>query len=202
MVSGVNDILGNNSRVSDLGNGQVAYGYALKGVEFTYLRVADIRTYTESENGQSHVEVLYGIPVNTTTDQMLGAIGVTHENRYAPADQTVGGALTYYYQSDTLIKGLEAALASNSTTVKNALENYVTANGGTAMPETDSYGKTSASGLPLGLYDLHHRAFLRIPAHDLCGRRQRHRWRQPLDLRCHHVPQEPHQHPHPGEDRP
>ena len=150
--SGVNNVLGNNSRVSDLGNGDVSYGYSIKGVEFTYLRVADIRTYTESESGQSHIEVLYGIPVNTTTDQMLGAIGVTHENRYSPADQTVGGALTYYYQSDTLIKGLEAALASNSTTVKNALENYVTANGGTAMPETDSYGKTSASGLPLGLY--------------------------------------------------
>ena len=151
-TAGVNNILGNNSRVSDLGNGDVSYGYAIKGVEFTYLRVADIRTYTESENGQSHIEVLYGIPVNTTTDQLLGAIGVTHENRYAPADQTVDGALTYYYQSDTLIDGLAAALETNSTTVKNALENYVTSNGGTALPETDSYGRTSASGLPLGLY--------------------------------------------------
>ena len=150
--TGVNDVLGNNSRVSDLGNGDVSYGYSIKGVEFTYLKVADIRTYTESENGQSHVEVLYGIPVNTTTDQFLNAIGVSHANRYAPADQTVGGAVTYYYQSDTLINGLSAALDANSTTVKNALENYVKSNGGTAMPETDSYGKTSASGLPLGLY--------------------------------------------------
>ena len=150
--SGVNSVLGNNNRVSDLGNGDVSYGYSIKGVEFTYLKVADIRTYTESENGQSHVEVLYGIPVNTTTDQFLNAIGVSHANRYAPADQTVGGVVTYYYQSDTLINGLSAALESNSTTVKNALENYVKSNGGTAMPETDSYGKTSASGLPLGLY--------------------------------------------------
>ena len=150
--SGVNNVLGNNSRVSDLGNGDVSYGYSIKGVEFTYLKVADIRTYTETENGQSHVEVLYGIPVNTTTDQFLNAIGVSHANRYAPADQTVGGIVTYYYQSDTLINGLSAALESNSTTVKNALENYVKSSGGTAMPETDSYGKTSASGLPLGLY--------------------------------------------------
>ena len=150
--SGVNNVLGNNSRVSDLGNGDVSYGYSIKGVEFTYLKVADIRTYTETENGQSHVEVLYGIPVSTTTDQFLNAIGVSHANRYAPADQTVGGVVTYYYQSDTLINGLSAALESNSTTVKNALENYVKSNGGTAMPETDSYGKTSASGLPLGLY--------------------------------------------------
>lgn len=151
-TAGVNNVLGNNSRVSDLGNGEVSYGYSIKGVEFTYLKVADIQTYTESENGQSHVEVLYGIPVNTTTDQFLNAIGVSHANRYAPADQTVGGVLTYYYQSDTLVDGLTTALESNSTTVKNALENYVKSNGGTAMPETDSYGYTSASGLPLGLY--------------------------------------------------
>ena len=151
-TEGVNNVLGNNSRVSDLGNGEVSYGYSIKGVEFTYLKVADIRTYTETEDGQSHVEVLYGIPVNNTTDQLLNAIGVSHANRYAPADQTVGGALTYYYQSDTLIDALSAALEANSTTVKNALENYVTINGGTTMPETDSYGKTSASGLPLGLY--------------------------------------------------
>ena len=151
-TAGVNDVLGSNSRVSDLGNGEVSYGYSIKGVEFTYLKVADIRTYTETENGESHVEVLYGIPVNAATDQFLNAIGVSHANRYAPADQTVSGALSYYYQSDTLINGLEAALEANSTTVKNALENYVKTNGGTAMPETDSYGKTSASGLPLGLY--------------------------------------------------
>ncbi len=35
-----------NSR--DLGNGETSYGYAIKGVEFTYLRVADICQFTES----------------------------------------------------------------------------------------------------------------------------------------------------------
>ena len=150
--SGVEAVLGNSNRVSDLGNGEQAYGYALKGVEFTYLKVANIRTYTESENGESHVEVLYGIPANTTTDQFLNAIGVAHSNRYEPADQVVDGAAVYYYQSDVLIDNLADVLASNSTTVKNALEAYVTANGGTALPETDAYGHTSASGLPLGLY--------------------------------------------------
>ena len=150
--SGVEAVLGNSNRVSDLGNGEQAYGYALKGVEFTYLKVADIRTYTESENGDAHVEVLYGIPANTTTDQFLNAIGVAHSNRYEPADRVVDGATVYYYQSDVLIDNLADALASNSTTVKNALEAYVTANGGTALPETDAYGHTSASGLPLGLY--------------------------------------------------
>ena len=150
--AGVESVLGSSSRKSDLGNGEVAYGYAIKDVEFSYLRVADIRTYTKTEGGMNHVEVLYGIPANATTDKLLTAIGLTHANRCAPADQTVDGVLIYYYQSDTLVNALSTALAANSTTVKNSLENYVTANGGAAMPYTDSYGHTAASGLPLGLY--------------------------------------------------
>jgi fimbrial isopeptide formation D2 family protein len=51
-----------------------------------------------------------------------------------------------------LIDALRTALEANATTVKNALENYVKANGGTALPLTDAYGHTAADGLPLGLY--------------------------------------------------
>ena len=51
-----------------------------------------------------------------------------------------------------LIDALRTALEANATTVKNALENYVKTNGGTALPLTDAYGHTSADGLPLGLY--------------------------------------------------
>ena len=43
--AGVESVLGSSSRKSDLGNGEVAYGYAIKDVEFSYLRIADIRTY-------------------------------------------------------------------------------------------------------------------------------------------------------------
>lgn len=44
---GVEDILGSDTRKTSLNaNGEVN-GYAIKGVEFTYLKVADIRTYTE-----------------------------------------------------------------------------------------------------------------------------------------------------------
>ena len=151
-VSGVEAVLGDANRISSLGNGELAYGYALKGVEYSYLRIADIRTYSETENGATHLELLYGIPANATTDQLLSALGLSHASRYAPADKTVDGTLTYYYRSDTLVNALASALAANSTTVKNALENYVLNNGGTAMPETDAYGHTSASGLRLGLY--------------------------------------------------
>ena len=147
---GVEDILGSDTRKSSLNaNGEVN-GYAIKGVEFTYLKVADIRTYTEEENSASHVEVLYGITQNDANSAFLSAIGVSAGDRYAPADLEDG--TVYFYRSDTLINGLKSALASNAITVKNALERFVRENGGTAMPLTDSYGHTSASDLPLGLY--------------------------------------------------
>ena len=147
---GVEDILGSDTRKSSLNaNGEVN-GYAIKGVEFTYLKVADIRTYTEEENSASHVEVLYGIAQNDANNAFLSTIGVSAGDRYVPADSEDG--TVYFYRSDTLVNGLKSALASNAITVKNALERFVRENGGTAMLLTDSYGHTSASDLPLGLY--------------------------------------------------
>ena len=131
---GVEDILGSDTRKSSLNaNGEVN-GYAIKGVEFTYLKVADIRTYTEEENSVSHVEVLYGIAQNDANDAFLSAIGVSAGDRYVPADSADG--TMHFYRSDTLINGLKSALASNAITVKNALERFVRENGGTAMPLT------------------------------------------------------------------
>ena len=150
--NGVEAILGDPTRVSPLNENGNAYGYAIKGVEFTYVRVADIRTYTESEDGVEHVEVLYGIAPNATNNAFLSAIGVSTDDRYAPADNEVDGIKVFYYRSDTLIDGLRAALDANATTVKNALEKYAHDNHGVAMTETDAYGHTSASDLPLGLY--------------------------------------------------
>ena len=58
----------------------------------------------------------------------------------------------FYFHSDTLVDALKNALTNNATTVKNSLETYVRENGGTAMPETDGYGRSAVSDLPLGLY--------------------------------------------------
>ena len=156
---GVNNILGgavragDNDNQSDLGNGEVSYGYAIKGVEFTYLRIAEIVQFSESEadgRTDNHVEVLYGVDKVKGAD-FLRALGLENgAKRYTNADQL--DAAKYYYQSDILIDALAAGLEANSTTVKNAMENYVAANGGTAMPLTDSYGKTEAHDLELGLY--------------------------------------------------
>ena len=158
----VNDALGNAIRAgdtdnsSDLGNGETSYGYAVKGVEFTYLRVADIVQFTESAADgatSNHVEVLYGIDKTNGAD-LLAAIGLADgAGRYENADNSDKlDHNNYYYQSDVLIDALRTSLEANATTVKNALENYVKANGGTALPLTDAYGHTSADGLPLGLY--------------------------------------------------
>ena len=129
--------------------------YALKDVEFTYLRVADVVQLTGSAADgvdSDHVETLYGISKTAGAD-LLNALGLENgANRYEKADGSDQlGDSNYYYQSDTLISALSTALKANATTVKNALEAYVTESG-TAMPLTDTYGKTKAENLELGLY--------------------------------------------------
>ena len=149
--TGVNDVLGGSGAA--LGNGETGYGYAIKGVEFSYLKVADIVTFSESENDSrtdSHVEVLYAIDKTKGADFLKALNLANGAQRYTNADAL--DSIKYYYQSDVLIDALAAALESNSTVVKNALEAYITANGGAAMPLTDAYGKTKAENLNLGLY--------------------------------------------------
>ncbi len=157
--SGVVDVLGGAIREgdtdneSDLGNGNVSYGYAIKGVEFSYLKIADIVQFSESAvDGRSdnHVEVLYAINKIQGAD-FLRALGLENgAHRYTNADSL--NESMYYYQSDVLIDALAAGLEANSTTVKNALEKYMANNGGVKMNPTDSYGKTQVSNMELGLY--------------------------------------------------
>ena len=123
-----------------------AINYAIQGVKFTYLRVADISTYTTVESGINKTMVVYGMPVGDPTTRLLTALGLGYENAHHQTQDV------YYFVGDTLIAALEKSLASNATTTKNALENYITTAGGTTLPETDEYGHTSASSLPLGLY--------------------------------------------------
>lgn len=149
--TGVNDVLGGSGAA--LGNGETGYGYAIKGVEFSYLKVADIVTFSESENDSrddSHVEVLYAIDKTKGADFLKALNLADGAQRYINADAL--DETKYFYQSDVLIDALAAALESNSTVVKNALEAYISANGGAAMPLTDAYGKTKAENLNLGLY--------------------------------------------------
>ncbi len=144
---------GDSDGQSDLGNGETSNGYAIKGVGFTYLKVADIVQFSESAadgSDQDHVEVLYGIDKTKGADFLKALSLENGAQRYEKADAQDSNK--YFYQSDVLIRALANGLDANATTVKNALEKYVAANGGTAMPLTDAYGKTQAEDLELGLY--------------------------------------------------
>lgn len=119
--------------------------YAIQGVEFTYLRVADVAMNNEVVDDQRTVGVLYGFDGSDRSNAVLSAVGLTG----ADAHKTEGGV--NYFTSDTLNNKLSAALAANATTVKNALEAAVK-NGGVAMTETDVTGHTFASDMEQGLY--------------------------------------------------
>jgi len=119
--------------------------YAIQGVEFTYLRVADIAMSNEVVDNQRQVGVLYGFDSSDRSNAVLSAIGLTA----ADAHKTEGGI--NYFTSDVLNNKLSTALTANATTVKNALEAAVK-NGGVAMAETDTTGHTSASDMEQGLY--------------------------------------------------
>ncbi len=119
--------------------------YAIQGVEFTYLRIADIAMNNELLDGQRQVGVLYGFDNSDRSNAVLSAIGLTNADAY----KTENGV--NYFTSDMLNNKLSTALAANATTVKNALETAVK-NGGVAMPETDATGHTSASDMEQGLY--------------------------------------------------
>ena len=119
--------------------------YAIQGVEFTYLRVADIVMSNELMDGQRKVGVLYDFDNSDCSTAVLSAIGMTGADAY----KTENGI--NYFTSDMLNNKLSAALTANATTVKNALEAAVK-NGGVAMTETDATGHTSASDMEQGLY--------------------------------------------------
>lgn len=137
MTAAGNDSVDTDSFVSDGKKNSTAEDtlkkYAIKGVEFTYLKVGDI--IQDEDNGV--VSIKYEIPEELQT--ILGLSDsdkkVINGKSYFTSDK-INSAL-----SDTLKKGIEA---------KNKLEEY--AKGGTAMDLTSDTGVTSKDNLDLGLY--------------------------------------------------
>lgn len=131
--------------------------YALEGVEFSYRKLADLSIYKGTgTEGQQETVSLYAFPENTktgsreTTD-FLSALGLTTNDAYR-TDYDGKQNRIWYFQSDVLIEALTQALTANATGTKDALEQYMAANGGTAMPETDENGYSKVEGLSQGLY--------------------------------------------------
>ena len=109
--------------------------YAIKGVEFSYLRVGDVEQ--QSENGR--VQMIYELP--TQLQQILGL---------AASDAAKTEGEKTYFTSQQINDKLATALEDNTAT-KDKLEDYMGKNG-TAMAETSASGVTSKDKLPLGLY--------------------------------------------------
>lgn len=147
---------GGDSVSNALGNGQSSNGYALKGIEFTILRVADFVTYSEPANEEhpeyERIQLLYGFNATKSAD-LLTAIGLTNgADRCEYADSLSDGSI-YYYTSDTLNKALYNALTENATQVKDALEAYVASNeDAIVLEKTNENGKTMKRGLETGLW--------------------------------------------------
>ena len=109
--------------------------YAIKGVEFSYLRVGDVEQ--QSENGK--IQMIYELP--TALQQILGLV---------PSDAAKTEGSKSYFTSQIINDKLAQALEDNTAT-KDKLEAYMGQNG-TAMDETNANGVTSKDKLPLGLY--------------------------------------------------
>lgn len=118
--------------------------YAVQGVEFSYLRLADVENLEIQENGRHEIVIAYGFEENDTSADFLEALGLDYTDAYYSKDSK------HYFVADTVSSALSEALAANSTAVKNELESFIAA--GTAMRETDVYGNTRAENLELGLY--------------------------------------------------
>ena len=110
--------------------------YAIKGVEFSYLRVGDVEQ--QSENGK--VQMIYELP-----DALQKILGLADSD----AAKTEGSK--DYFTSQIINDKLASALEDN-TASKDKLEDYMKTNNGTAMDLTDAQGVTKKDKLPLGLY--------------------------------------------------
>lgn len=109
--------------------------YAIKGVEFSYLRVGDV----EQNSDHGKIQMIYELP--TVLQQILGL-------STSDAAKTEGSKT--YFTSQMINDKLAQALERNTAT-KDKLEDYIGKNG-TAMQETNANGVTSKDKLPLGLY--------------------------------------------------
>ena len=110
----------------------------------------------ENEDGHHQVKPLYGFTENTKTGsretvEFLSALGLTTNDAYTVKHDVQQNRI-WYFESDTLINALQENLSVNATGTKATLEQYMAANGGMAMPETDENGKSAMTGLAQGLY--------------------------------------------------
>lgn len=117
--------------------------YAIEGVVFTYLKIADVELHTKTDQaGNSEVMDVYCL--TEAAETLLAEWGLRPEQSIIPN--------RHAYLSDHLQGVLSDALTTDLIGTKSRLESFVAAEGGTAMPQTNAAGYTRAASLPLGLY--------------------------------------------------
>ncbi len=121
-------------------------GYAIQGVKFAYLKIADLEAYTQTGAEAMEPMLVYGLTQGESTDGFLSAIGLDTSR----AHHTEG--TTCYFTSEQLTDALTGALAKNATGTRDTLESLVVNHGGIVMAETDQQGHASASDMAQGLY--------------------------------------------------
>lgn len=152
--------------------------YALEGVQFTYLRVGNIETYSDTKNGQTTVEVVYEIPTKLAEILQLNPqTGTGEKDAYDMTGKGVAKKCTnagvLHYTSTQLSKALADILEADDIAAKSALEEYLYSYGtqddttendqstktdgstgvkAVNLPKTDKNGYTHAENLDLGLY--------------------------------------------------
>lgn len=152
--------------------------YALEGVQFTYLRVGNIETYSDTKNGQTNVEVVYEIPTKLAEILQLNPqTGTGEKDAYDMNGKGVAKKCTnagvLHYTSTQLSDALAAILEADDIAAKSALEEYLYSYGtqddttendqstktdgstgvkAVNLPKTDKNGYTHAENLDLGLY--------------------------------------------------
>lgn len=150
--------------------------YAIKGVQFTYLRVGNIETYSNTEGGESQVNVVYEIPKKLAEILKLNAEDAYDMNANGVAEKCTNEGVLHY-DSTQLNKALAAILKEDNLGAKSAIEEYLYSYGtqddasdgsenadltvnedssdkvsAESMPLTDEKGYTHVEGLKLGLY--------------------------------------------------
>lgn len=138
--------------------------YALEGVEFTYMRVGNIETYSNTKDTQTNVEVVYEIPTALAEILKLDA-GDAYDMTEATVAEPCHNEGVLHYTSTQLTEALQARLDKDALSTRSDLAEYLVnygmqsstvdekvTEGAVQMPKTDENGRTHVDGLKLGLY--------------------------------------------------
>lgn len=143
---------------------QALEDYGIRGVQFSYMKVGDVETYSVVRGTSSEIELVYEIP-----EDLAGILGLSQSEAVDRSSKAQKDPCSkegvYHYTSQQINDALAAMLEEDDVTARNALESYLydygTAGsttdeklkkGAVNMPQTDANGHTFADDLDLGLY--------------------------------------------------